>query len=106
MDAQKKLGEDIGYVFDSKDLLEEALLAAGASTSSKEIDGLKQGNKRRALVGDAVLRLVVLDEWYPSCTATGKVQSLGYHYTALISPRARPSCCGATGHEPRTGGGR
>lgn len=76
MDAKKTLEQDIGYVFNSKDLLEEALLAAGASNSSKEIDGPKQGNKRLALVGDAVLRLVVLDEWYPSCTATGKNETL------------------------------
>jgi len=33
---------------------------------------LQKGTKRFDLVGDAVLRLVILDEWFPSGAGTGK----------------------------------
>jgi len=52
------------YEFSNPDLLTEALLAAGASESSKDIRGGTQGNKRLALLGDAVLQLAVLKPWY------------------------------------------
>jgi ribonuclease-3 len=60
------------YSFKNASLLEEALTAAGAAVSSRDVDGPASGNKRLALVGDAVLRLSVLDEWYPAGGSTGK----------------------------------
>ena len=54
----------INYQFHNSALLEEAFLAAGASVSRKDVEGPEKGNKRLALVGDAALRLAVLDEWF------------------------------------------
>jgi ribonuclease-3 len=64
----------VDYHFHDSDLLEEAFLAAGVSVSSAEIKGPMKGNKRLALVGDAVLRLAVLDDWIESGTSTGMVE--------------------------------
>jgi ribonuclease-3 len=60
------------YQFSNRDLLDEALLAAGASASSKDIHGDVQGNKRLALLGDSVLQESVLEPWYSSNESTGK----------------------------------
>jgi len=60
------------YQFSNRDLLNEALLAAGASTSSKDIYGGVQGNKRLALLGDSVLQEAILEPWYNSNESTGK----------------------------------
>jgi hypothetical protein len=58
--------ELLGYHFSEPNLLKEALMAAGAPASDKHISNEKQDNRRLALVGDAVLRLVLLDNWYKS----------------------------------------
>jgi ribonuclease-3 len=62
----------IGYHFNRETLRNEALLAAGASVSRKDVQGPVQGNKRLALVGDAVWRLVLLDGWYPEGSNIGE----------------------------------
>jgi ribonuclease-3 len=60
------------YRFANRNLLNEALLAAGASASSKDIHGNEQGNKRLALLGDSVLQEIMLEPWYNSGESTGK----------------------------------
>ncbi|EMD85659.1 hypothetical protein COCC4DRAFT_208854 [Bipolaris maydis ATCC 48331] len=60
------------YHFSNSELLDEALLAAGAAASSKDIEGDVQGNKRLALLGDSVLQEVVLEPWYNSEESTDK----------------------------------
>jgi ribonuclease III len=57
----------IGYTFTDKSLRDDALVADYAPVS----DGSKEGNKRLALIGDALLQLVILDEWYPSGKSIG-----------------------------------
>ncbi|KAJ9634920.1 hypothetical protein H2199_008784 [Coniosporium tulheliwenetii] len=52
----------IGYHFVQPQLLDEALLAAGASVARKNTHGPSEGNKRLALVGDAALQLAILDD--------------------------------------------
>jgi ribonuclease-3 len=64
----------IQYRFSNLDLLNEALLAAGASESSKHIQGDIQGNKRLALVGDTVLQQAILEPWYSSEESTGECE--------------------------------
>lgn len=54
----------IGYRFVQRHLLDEALLAAGASIARKDVHGPADGNKRLALVGDAALQMAILDSWY------------------------------------------
>ncbi|KAL1623898.1 hypothetical protein SLS56_008093 [Neofusicoccum ribis] len=60
----------IGYEFTNTELREEALLAAGTSVSDPAVDGDPRGNKRLALVGDAVLQLIILEKWYGQATDT------------------------------------
>jgi ribonuclease-3 len=60
------------YHFSNRELLDEALLAAGASVSRKDVQGDAQGNKRLALLGDSVLREAVLEPWYSSEESTGE----------------------------------
>ncbi|KAF2846228.1 ribonuclease III [Plenodomus tracheiphilus IPT5] len=71
----------VDYHFHNSALLDEAFLAAGATASRADIDGPKKGNKRLALVGDAALRLAVLDEWFDGGTDTadghGQVMNVG-----------------------------
>jgi ribonuclease-3 len=50
------------YSFENACLLEEAFVADGAAVLRDDVEGPRVGNKRLALIGDAVLRLSVLDE--------------------------------------------
>lgn len=70
--TMQSIEETIGYHFTNNSLKDEALLAAGASIASPSVDGDPRGNKRLALVGDAVLQLVVLQRWYKSGADTGR----------------------------------
>lgn len=63
----------IDYHFANPEMLKEALQAAGASVSDKSVGDDREGNERLALVGDALLRLVILDDWYLGGTSTGKI---------------------------------
>jgi hypothetical protein len=60
MDAAS-IGDIINYEFGSEALLYGATLAAGASVSDVNIDGVVHGNKALALIGDALIRLVIVD---------------------------------------------
>lgn len=59
--ARKKIEERLQYRFKDLRLLKEALVAQGSKPSTKRTDGRKHGNKSLALIGDAVFRLVVVD---------------------------------------------
>lgn len=54
----------IGYRFTHESLLEEALVTAGNEHPCNETEAGKPANKRLALVGDAVLRLAIVDHWW------------------------------------------
>lgn len=60
------------YRFSNRGLLDEALLAAGAPVSSKDVQGGAQGSKRLALLGDSILQEAVLEPWYNSEESTGE----------------------------------
>jgi ribonuclease-3 len=68
----KEAEEVIGYHFNNPTLLEEALQAAGAAASNPHTKGDREGNKRLALLGDALLSMMLLDHWYDSGKDTGK----------------------------------
>jgi ribonuclease-3 len=53
----------IGYNFTQQDLLTEALDTTGQRTP--------ESNQRLALLGDALLKMVLLDNWYASGNAKG-----------------------------------
>jgi ribonuclease-3 len=69
----KSFQTHINYQFHNCSLLEEAFLSAGASVSDTKVEGPKKGNKRLALVGDAALRLAVIDEWFRENSDPGKL---------------------------------
>ncbi|KAH7084239.1 ribonuclease III domain-containing protein [Paraphoma chrysanthemicola] len=81
MTTFNSIQDQVDYHFHDSALLREAFLASGAPISSVDVEGPVKGNKRLALVGDAVLRLAVLDEWFESGTNTaeghGRVVELG-----------------------------
>ncbi|KAJ5031714.1 ribonuclease III domain-containing protein [Bipolaris maydis] len=68
--AERSVETILKYHFSNRELLEEALLAAGASVSSKNLQGDAKGNKRLALLGDSVLQEAVLEPWYNSKEST------------------------------------
>ncbi|EGX50819.1 hypothetical protein AOL_s00054g905 [Orbilia oligospora ATCC 24927] len=67
---QTKVENIIGYKFSNSDLLTEALEASGRAYTH-DTEGGADGNKRLALVGDAILTLIQLDQWYPSSDSRG-----------------------------------
>lgn len=75
------------YSFNDTDLLDEAFVAAGAATARSDVGGPVSGNKRLALLGDAVLRLSILDEWYLSGRTAGMSETA---YLKLAEPMQRP----------------
>ncbi|RYP39208.1 hypothetical protein DL767_002316 [Monosporascus sp. MG133] len=56
--------QKIGYNFKNNELLDEAILAAGAPVSDVRVEGNVQGNKGLALIGDALIRLAIVDQGY------------------------------------------
>ena len=53
----------IGHTFDDTDLLVEALDTTGLRTN--------ESNQRLAMLGDALLKMILLDSWYAGGTAKG-----------------------------------
>jgi ribonuclease-3 len=68
----ESLQHQLHYTFHGTHLLEEAFIADGAVKSRNDLDGPPSGNKRLALIGDAVIRLSVLEEWFLSGGTTGE----------------------------------
>ena len=58
----------LSYQFNNRELLLEAIKASGSGLNLGHNRSALEGNKRLAQVGDAVLRLVLFDEWYSSGT--------------------------------------
>ncbi|KAF3171125.1 hypothetical protein TWF788_010011 [Orbilia oligospora] len=57
----QKIQNVIGYVFKSNTLVEEALESTG---HARLVSGKGDGHRRLALLGDKVLGLVQIDQWY------------------------------------------
>ncbi|KAL8682243.1 MAG: hypothetical protein Q9186_001702 [Xanthomendoza sp. 1 TL-2023] len=69
----------IGYNFDDRFLLWEALQAAGSFVSLAGGAGnrkIPNGNKRLAVLGDTVLQLVLVEVWYASGQERGAFDQL------------------------------
>ena len=61
----------IGYSFTDPLILWEALQAAGSGICSAGTRRFADGNKRLAMLGDAILKLVLVQEWYGSSDVRG-----------------------------------
>jgi ribonuclease-3 len=58
------MADIIDYHFSNPILLKAALEVAGACNQPSGVTGDHEGNKKLALLGDAVIRLLILDGWY------------------------------------------
>lgn len=63
------------YEFRDHALLDEALVASGARPSTSRNDARKHGNKCLALIGDTLLRLVIVDDGIIGGASTGKIMA-------------------------------
>ena len=61
----------IAYDFNDHLILWEALQAAGSCITSAGTRRFPNGNKRLAILGDTILKLVLVSEWYESADTRG-----------------------------------
>ena len=61
----------IGYSFSDPLILLEALQAAGSTVRSAGTRHFPDGNKRMAVLGDTILKLILVCEWYDSADVRG-----------------------------------
>ena len=61
----------IDYHFTEPQILWEALQATGNGISFGGTRSFADGNKRLALVGDAILKVALLEEWYAGIESRG-----------------------------------
>lgn len=66
----------IGYAFRDRFLLWEALQSAGSPVLLAGGRNIPNGNKRLAVLGDTVLQLVLVEQWYAGGQARGTVPSI------------------------------
>ncbi|KAM4055262.1 ribonuclease III domain-containing protein [Hirsutella rhossiliensis] len=76
MASHKEIENILQYQFQDARLLEEALTAADAAPSKPPNNVRKNGNKALALIGDALLRLVVVDDGIAEGATTAKCQKV------------------------------
>ncbi|KAK8125031.1 RNAse III [Apiospora kogelbergensis] len=76
MDIIKFFEATAEYAFKDRSLPKEALLAAGASTCRKDVEGDPRGNKRLALIGDALIRLELVDHWHTTGASPDTTQKV------------------------------
>lgn len=62
-DAHSFIARQMSYVFEDRTLLIEALNATGL--------GVNGSNQRLAMLGDAVLKHVIIDDWYGTGASKG-----------------------------------
>ena len=79
---QALLNQLIGYSMASENLLLEALDTTGLRVS--------ESNQRLALLGDAVLKHILLDDWYPGGSPKGS--SPNHHLTHRNCGHTKASC--------------
>ncbi|KAK4692495.1 hypothetical protein P7C71_g4727, partial [Lecanoromycetidae sp. Uapishka_2] len=66
----------IGHTFANQLLLWEALQAAGSPVHMVGTRRLDNGNKRLAVLGDTVLQLALVEDWYEGNTPRGHYDSI------------------------------
>ena len=72
----------IGYNFSDPLILWEALQAAGSGVTSAGIRRFPDGNKRLAVLGDTILKLVLVGHWYDSAGVRGIVGMIRWYFRA------------------------
>ena len=85
LDTTLEVESIIGYNFTDPLTLWEALQAAGSGNTSAGTRRFSDGNKRLAVLGDTILQLVLVKDWYDSTDARGIPKFLPF--TCLLSDR-------------------
>jgi ribonuclease-3 len=75
MASTKTLEDKIQYHFTNRALLQEALLTPGNDHQCNAVEVGKPANKRLALLGDAVLRLAIVDHWWEQGDTSRRMQN-------------------------------
>ena len=70
MSAHEDVQDILCHSFENVSLIDEALVADGAHEKSRE-NARAHGNKGLALIGDALLRLVIVDDCIVAGYSTG-----------------------------------
>lgn len=74
MASTRTLEDKIQYHFTNRALLQEALLTSGNDHQCNAVEVGKPANKRLALLGDAVLRLAIVDHWWEQGDTSRRMQ--------------------------------
>lgn len=61
----------IGYTFNDTSIVWEAMQAAGSGVRLVGNRRIPDGNKRLAVLGDTILKLAIIEEWYNGGEARG-----------------------------------
>lgn len=70
-DAVNDMQLQLGYDFQNRNYLLEALRAAGSGLNLSHSHVTVDGNKRLAQLGSVAMRMVILGDWYKSGAARG-----------------------------------
>ena len=77
--------EDVlSYQFNDRNILWEALQAASSRVVSIGGRVLTDGNKRLAMLGDAIVNVALIEEWYASGQSKGKALQWTFMRSSLI----------------------
>jgi len=79
----------LGHVFNGPNLPWEALQAAGSQVRFIGNHPLPDGNKRLAIVGDTVAKLVLCEAWFTTIHPRGKSSDLGDQKLSLTNIKAQ-----------------
>ena len=71
MENYADIERTINYAFQNRDFLEQALVVAGSAQTQSIPGKYNCGNKRLALIGDALLCLSLVDEWFDEDKSRG-----------------------------------
>lgn len=78
----------IGYTFEDHFILWEALQAPGSITRLFGRRNMPDGNKRLAILGDTIMKLVLIEEWYEGAEDRGKNQIPIHRPYSVLTERA------------------
>ncbi|PVH77294.1 ribonuclease III [Cadophora sp. DSE1049] len=89
-EQQHDLEQKLGHVFADRTILLEALQAAGNGVHQLGERKIEDGNKRLAMVGDSILQLAVLMDWFEE----GESRQSGHYTLVSIASNRNLNDCG------------
>ena len=102
-----KLQRKIGYNFKNAQYLWEAVQAPGSIVRSGEVEGagterhsrgfqrFPDGNRRLAVLGDTVLKLALVEDWFKGEGSRGMADSISFYEAnrgLLVNRKTLPHC--------------